>query len=105
VGQLSGHGGFTSSSAARDLGITPDGVRAAMQIKESYKTGEPVCVPGRAESILMPETLLNTHLDLKGIGDPLALAMMATRDPEAPMAMAATARLSPAGGRKKLIGR
>ncbi|HEC90251.1 MAG TPA: hypothetical protein ENI55_01145 [Alphaproteobacteria bacterium] len=91
------------SADDRDLGISRAGIETALSIKDTYKSREPLCVPGRADSILMPETLLNEGLDLQGFGDPLALAVMAARDPEAPMAMAAAARLSPLGRKTKLV--
>ena len=47
--------------------------------------------------------MLNHNIDLCDIEDPLSLAMMATRDPESPMALAAAARLSPLGASSRLI--
>ncbi|MBT3238418.1 MAG: hypothetical protein HN360_06580 [Rhodospirillaceae bacterium] len=85
-------------------GITHDGLKTALKIKDDYENGEPICVPGEGTRILMPEYLMNHHLDLQVIDDPLALAMMATRDPEAPMALAAATRLSPLGASSKLLG-
>lgn len=85
------------------LGITPEGVKAAVGIKDDYKRGDPICMPGDDARILMPENLLNGELNLSGLEDPLALAMMATRDPEAPMALAATTRLSPLGRATELV--
>jgi hypothetical protein len=76
------------------LGITAEGLTAALDIKERYRSGQPICVPGDGD-ILIPEHLLNHGLDLRDLEDPMALAMVAARDPEAPMAMAAAARLSP----------
>ncbi len=85
------------------LGITPEGVKSAIGIKEGYRKGDPICIPGDDARILMPENLLNNELDLSGLEDPLALAMMATRDPEAPMALAATTRLGPLGRSTRLV--
>lgn len=85
-------------------GITHEGLQAALKIRDGYQKGEPICVPGEGTRILMPENLINHHLDLQIIDDPLALAMMATRDPEAPMALAAATRLSPLGAKSKLLG-
>lgn len=94
----------SAASQLADLGITPEGVELAMRIKEDYKKGQPLCVPGDNSRMLEPENLLNTNLNLQGFDDPLALAMMATRDPEPPMAVAAAARMGPLGGKKKLVG-
>ncbi len=96
-------------SARRDdalasLGLTPKGVETALGIKESYKKNEPLCVPGENNRILMPENLINHDIDLVDYESPLALAMMATRDPEPPMALAAAARMSPLGGAAPLVG-
>jgi hypothetical protein len=85
------------------LGITQDGLSAALEIKKNYISSRPILVPGEDQRMLVPENLLNHNIDLCGIEDPLSLAMMATRDPEAPMALAAAARLSPLGASTKLI--
>ncbi len=85
------------------LGVTQEGLQAALRIKKNYHDGEPVCMPGETDRILLPEYLLNNGLDLSAMEDPLPLAMLATRDPEAPMAIAATTRLSPLGRTNKLI--
>ena len=77
------------------FGITEEGLQVALKIKQHYKSGQPICLPGDRDDILIPEHLLNDNLDLLGFDDPLPLAMVASRDPEPPMAMAAAARLSP----------
>jgi len=87
----------------KSLGVTQEGLQAALLIKKNYQTGEPVCMPGESDRILLPEYLLNNGIDLSSIEDPLPLAMLATRDPEAPMAIAATTRLSPLGRTNKLV--
>ena len=84
-------------------GITHDGLRTALDIKEKYKAHEPICLPGEEARMLLPENLMNTDIDLQTIEDPLALSMMATRDPESPMALAAAIRLSPKGQKSPLI--
>jgi len=84
-------------------GITHEGLKTALSIKENYKKGELVCVPGEGDRILMPENLMNRHLDLHTIDDPLSLAMLATRDPETPMALAAAARFGPMGIKTDLL--
>ncbi len=86
-----------------DLGITEDGISTALDIKRRYREHEPVCVPGEESRILLPEFLLNNDLDLMGLEDPLPLAVMATRDPESPMAVAAVTRMGPLGSRSKLL--
>ena len=88
---------------SNSLGITQDGLNTALGIKKDYVAKQPIMVPGEHERMLVPENLLNHNIDLRGIEDPLPLAMMATRDPEAPMALAAAARLSPLGASTKLI--
>lgn len=85
------------------FGISKDGIDAAMQIKQSYRSGQPICVPGDASRILLPEHLVNVDLDLTEFDDPLPLALMAVRDPESPMALAAATRLSPKAENQKLI--
>ncbi len=85
------------------LGITQDGLKTALEIKANYRQHEPLLVPGAVDRILIPENLMNHNLDLRSMEDPLPLAMVASRDPEAPMALAAAARMCPLGGRTKLI--
>jgi len=85
-------------------GLTQDGVKVALGIKESYRSHQPICVPGEEARILTPENLLNHDLHLDGFEDPIPLAMVAARDPESPMALAAAARLSPLAGREPLVG-
>lgn len=87
----------------KSLGVTQEGLQAALRIKRNYQDGDPVCMPGEDDRILLPEYLLNSGLDLSSIEDPLPLAMLATRDPEAPMSIAATTRLSPLGRTSKLV--
>ena len=79
------------------FGITEEGLQIALKIKQHYKSGQPICLPGDGDDILIPEHLLNDNLDLLDFEDPLPLAMVASRDPEAPMAMAA-ARIASARG-------
>lgn len=86
-----------------NMGITQGGIDAALNIKESYRKGDPICVPGEPTRILLPEHLINVDLDLSQFEDPLPLAIMATRDPESPMALAAATRLSPKASHKDLV--
>jgi len=85
------------------LGITQDGLKSALKIKEDYRNKRPILVPGEDGRLLTPENLLNHNINLLGIEDPLSLAMMATRDPEGPMALAAATRLCPLGTHRKLV--
>ncbi len=89
------------------LGITQDGLKAALRIKEDYRAHRPLLMPGvspgAAGRMLIPENLMNHNLDLHSFEDPLPLAMVASRDPEAPMALAAATRMCPLGGTTKLI--
>ena len=93
----------TGNRRGGDLGVTREGLDAALAIKRYYGTGQPICVPGEQNSILIPEHLLNHNLNLGELEDPLALAMVAARDPESPMAMAAAARLSPKARKPVLV--
>lgn len=86
-----------------NFGLTKTGIDAALEIKNSYRSGDPICVPGDPTRILLPEYLINPDLDLVQFEDPLPLALMATRDPESPMALAAITRLSPKACHKDLI--
>jgi len=92
-----------STSPFNALGISQEGLKAALGIKLSYKQHEPLVIPGEGDRLLVPENLLNKDIDLAGFDDPLALAMMCSRDPESSMALAATARLAPLGNNTKLV--
>ena len=85
------------------LGFSRNGLKAALTIKESYANGAPILVPGEDQKILIPEHLLNPDLNLQEFEDPLPLAVLASRDPESPMALAATTRMSPLGRKTRLI--
>ena len=86
-----------------ELGITQEGLKTALKIKEDYLARRPILMPDENDWIMVPETMLNHNIDLTTFEDPLPLAMMATRDPEAPMALAAAARLSPLGRQTRLL--
>ena len=88
-----------------DLGISYDGLKYALSIKDSYRTREPLTVTGAGDRkrLLMPEHLLSNDLALLQYDDPLALAVIATKDPESPMALAAATRMGPHAKCKELI--
>ncbi len=88
---------------ANVLGISQDGLKTALEIKQDYRAKRPILMPGEDERILVPETVMNHQINLLNMEDPLPLALMAARDPEAPMALAAAARLSPQGGKTRLL--
>lgn len=89
--------GIKASRGLELLGMTKGGLQTALDIKLYYKKHEPIVLPGDHTRIITPENMLNCDLDLQGIDDPLPLAMVATKDPESPMALAALTRLSPYG--------
>ena len=74
------------------LGITQEGLKTALRSRDDYRHRRPLILPGHEDRMLIPENLMNQNISLSGYEDPLPLAMMATRDPEAPMALAAAAR-------------
>ena len=88
---------------ANALGITQDGLKTALKIKQDYREHLPLVLPGAGGRMLIPENLMNPNLDLHGFEDPLPLAMVSSRDPEAPMALAAATRMFPLGARTPLI--
>lgn len=85
------------------FGISQEGIQAALQIKQDYKNKRPLVVPGDKARLLVPENLMNHNLDLMSFEDPLPLAMVAARDPEPAMALAAATRLCPLGGKSILL--
>lgn len=80
------------------------GVARALAIKHDYQAGNPLCLPEDKTRLLTPEIMVNPNLDLQDYICPLPLAMMATRDPESPMALAALSRLAPLGKSDKIVG-
>src|SRR5262249_12053392 len=90
------------AGSSNRLGFTREGLQMALTIKNNYRDHQPICIPGEGASMLIPEHLLNDQLNLNEFEDPLPLAMMATRDPESPMALAAVTRLGREGRRNKL---
>ena len=92
-----------TATLLEELGLSEEGLQTALSFKQSYKRGDPVCIPGDDARILLPEYLINKDLKLSSVEDPLPLAVLATRDPEAPMAIAATTRLSPLARKNKLL--
>lgn len=84
------------------LGISKKGISCALDLKEKYKTHQPICVPGEKTKILMPENLLNINLDLESLEDPMPLSLMATRDPESPMSYGRRSSPQPQGRKKQI---
>lgn len=85
------------------LGFTRQGLDLALLMKRGYDEGKPLCVPGSEDRLLIPEYLLNRDIDLQELDEPLPLAMVATRDPESSMAVAATVRMSPMASTTDLV--
>ena len=88
---------------ANALGITQEGLKMALKIKDDYRKSNPILMPGEEDRLIVPETLMNHNINLLDMEDPMPLAMVAARDPEAPMALAAAARLCPLGKKTKLL--
>ena len=95
--------GSQANGAERTFGISEDGLNVALSVRDQYRRRQPICIPGERSRMLIPEHLLNNDINLRGMEDPLPLAMMAARDPESPMALAAATRLSPLANNGKLI--
>src|SRR5687767_4467085 len=87
--------GWWRRSMTKALGFSHKGLELALSLRERYQNHQPLMVPGKADKLLMPEHLLNRGIDLQEYEDPLPLAMVATRDPDSPMSVAAAVRLSP----------
>ena len=79
---------------SNNLGFSQRGLELALSLRHIYADGEPLLIPEEPDKMLMPEHLLNNHIDLEGFEDPLPLAMVATRDPDSPMSIAAAVRMS-----------
>jgi hypothetical protein len=88
----------------KSYGLTQGGLALALDLRQRYRSHQPLMVQGGSDRLLMPEHLLNRGIDLQDYEDPLPLAMVATRDPDSPMSVAAAVRLSPQGRESRLIG-
>lgn len=88
---------------SENLGITQAGLKLALDLRENYRGGQPLFVPGDTDRLLMPEHLLNRNINLDSFEDPLPLAMVATRDPDSPMSVAAAVRMTNHAGQSKLV--
>ena len=75
------------------LGITRQGLDLALSLRDKYLSGEPMLTLDQPEKLLMPEHFLNQNINLQTFEDPLPLAMVASRDPDSPMSIAATIRI------------
>jgi len=93
----------SNGNVKNELGFTREGLRLALELKERYHSHEPLIVPENGNKLLMPEHLLNDDINLLGLEDPLPLAMVASRDPDSPMSVAATVRISGMPKRTPLI--
>ena len=76
-----------------NLGITRQGLDLALSLREKYLASEPPVILDETHRLLMPEHLLNRDIDLQTNEDPLPLAMVASRDPDSPMSIAAAIRM------------
>ena len=78
---------------SNSLGITRQGLDLALLLRDKYRGGEPMLTLDEPDKLLMPEHLLNQNINLQTFEDPLPLAMVASRDPDSPMSVAATVRM------------
>ena len=78
---------------SNNLGITRQGLDLALSLREKYLASEPPVILDETHRLLMPEHLLNRDIDLQTYEDPLPLAMVASRDPDSPMSIAAVIRM------------
>ena len=85
------------------LGFSRKVLDHALRVKNAYEKHQPLCVPGSEDRLLIPEHLLNKDYDLQEMDEPLSLAMVAVRDPESSMAVAAAVRMSPMAAKTELV--
>lgn len=88
---------------AREGRVTSEGQRLARNLREKYREGESLCVPGDNDWLIGPELLLNQDIDIGNFEDPTVLAVVAARDPGSAMSLAATARLTPRAQKSQLV--
>jgi hypothetical protein len=91
------------SDNQNNLGFSYEGLKLALDLKKKYQSHQQLFVPDDDRKLLMPEHLLNIDIDLQALEDPLPLAMVATRDPDSPMSVAAAVRMSAMPKRTPLV--
>jgi hypothetical protein len=84
-----------TDSQLTGLGISNGGLQLALNLKKNYQSRQPLYAPGGENTLLMPEHLLNTNIDLQAMEEPIPLAVVATKDPDSPMSVAAAVRMCP----------
>lgn len=82
-------------------GLTKSGYQLALNLRKTYEDHQPLILPDAPDRLLMPEHLLNVQIDLQDFEDPLPLAVVAARDPDSPMSVAAAVRLTPKATQSK----
>lgn len=85
--------------------INSEAEQAAAAVVRSYKSGMPLQAPGMVGRLLKPEELMNHELDLGVYESPVVLAVVASRDPESTMGLAATARMLPSARQQAINGK
>ncbi len=85
------------------FGLTQSGLKLALQLKQSYAAKQPLILLDESHRLLMPEHLLNPQIDLQTFEDPMPLAIVAVRDPDSPMSIAAAVRMAPKARDRQLV--
>jgi len=94
--------GLPVRNQQNSLGITNEGLQLALNLKENYQSSQPLYAPGGDNTLLMPEHLLNSEIDLQAMEESIPLAVVATKDPDSPMSVAAAVRMRPRARHTKL---
>jgi hypothetical protein len=94
---------ITQKITENNFEFTEKGLSLALELKKQYQSHRPLILPDNDCKMLMPEHLLNNDIDLQSLEDPMPLAMVATRDPDSPMSVAAAVRMTTMPGRTRLV--
>jgi hypothetical protein len=103
ISNIAGNSTNPQKKTGISFGFTQEGLNLALKLKKQYQRHQPLILPDDDCKMLMPEHLLNSDIDLQALEDPMPLAMVATRDPDSPMSVAAAVRMSTMPGRTRLV--
>ena len=84
-------------------GVTDSGLAFAFKLKDKYREGQCLGLPGDDGWLIGPEYMFNRDLSLGHFDDSLVLAIIAARDPSNVLSLAATARLTPRATDRELV--
>ncbi len=85
------------------LSVSKESLDLVDKLKKQYQNNNPITMPGTQRDIILPDSLLQNNVDLSVLDSSIPLALIASKDPEPTMAMAASVRMSPKAFQEKLV--